>query len=189
MSEPAPLLSPLKPATAEPRLWTPSGFATDVWRTIDDDTPLPIAGYAIVSLARWRTEQATLASLGVPIGIVVQPSEALDFVADDIARLAVIALAFPKFTDGRAYSTARRLREAGYSGDIRATGDVLLDQLPLMLRAGFTSFEITSAATIQALEATSLPAVLRVYQASAESATYRWQSRPTIRRAANDRVI
>jgi phosphoadenosine phosphosulfate reductase len=184
MSEPAPLFSPLKPATAEPRLWAPSGFAADVWRTIDDDAPLPIAGHAIISLARWRAEQTTLAALGVPIGIVVQPSEALDFEADDISRLAVVALVFPKFTDGRAYSTARRLRGIAYAGEIRATGDVLLDQIPLMLRAGFTSFEITSASTIHALEAASLPAVSRVYQASAESAAYRWQSRPATKRPA-----
>jgi uncharacterized protein (DUF934 family) len=58
-----------------------------------------------------------------------------------------------------------------------------------MLRAGFTSFEITSASTIRALEADSLPAVLRVYQASAESAAYGWQSRRTTRHAANNRAI
>jgi phosphoadenosine phosphosulfate reductase len=167
MSEPAPLLSPLKPATTEARLWTASGFAADSWRTIGDDVAFPIAGYAVISLLRWRAEQATLAALGVPIGIVVQPSETLDLAADDIARIAIIALAFPKFTDGRAYSTARRLRESGYAGEIRATGDVLLDQLPLMLRAGFTSFEITSAATTQALAAAPLPALSRAYQAGA----------------------
>ena len=186
MSEPAPLLSPLKPATTEPRLWTASGFVSDSWRAIGDDIAFPIAGHAIISLARWRAEQATLAALGAPIGIAVQPSEALDFIADDIARLAVIALAFPKFTDGRAYSTARRLREAGYAGDIRATGDVLLDQLPLMLRAGFTSFEITSAATIQALEAATLPALSRVYQSGTVMAARQFRSRRTSRIAAGE---
>jgi len=186
MSEPAPLLSPLKPATAEPRLWTASGFAADAWRTIGDDIAFPIAGYAVIALARWRAEQATLAALGVPIGIAVQPSETLDFVADDIARLAVIALAFPKFTDGRAYSTARRLREAGYTGDVRATGDVLLDQLPLMLRAGFTSFEITSAATIRALATGPLPALSRVYQLGATTAVEKPRSRRAARLAVRE---
>lgn len=186
MSEPAPLLSPLKPATAEPRLWTASGFIADSWRTVGDDVVFPIAGYAIVSLPRWRAEQATLAALGVPIGIAVQPSETLDFVADDIARLAVIALVFPKFTDGRAYSTARRLREAGYVGEIRATGDVLLDQLPLMLRAGFTSFEIASAATIQALAAAPLPALSRVYQVGAVTAAHKLRSRRATRTAVGE---
>jgi uncharacterized protein (DUF934 family) len=177
MSEPAPLFSPLKPATTEPRLWTGSGFAADRWQVIGDDAPLPIAGYAIISLTRWRSEQAALAALGVPIGTLVQPSEMLDLETDDVARLAVIALVFPKFTDGRAYSIARRLREGGYAGEIRAMGDVLLDQLPLMLRTGFTSFETTSVATVRALEVAPPPAVSRVYQAGAESADHSWHSR------------
>ncbi len=177
MSEPAPLFSPLKPITIEPQLWTGSGFVADPWREISDDEPFPIGGHAIVTIARWRAEQATLAALGVAIGSTVQSSEALDFATDDVDRLAVIALRFPKFTDGRAYSTARRLREGGYTGEIRAVGDVLLDQLPLMLRAGFTAFEITSAATIRALEAAPLPAVSRVYQAAAETADRDWRSR------------
>lgn len=177
MSEPAPLFSPLKPATTEPRLWTGSSFVADPWKVIGDDAAFPIGGQAIITLARWRADQATLAGLGVPVGVVVQPADTLDIETDDVARLAVIALVFPKFTDGRAYSTARRLRESGYTGEIRAVGDVLLDQLPLMLRAGFTAFEITSAATIRALEAAPLPAVSRVYQAGAETSARDWRSR------------
>jgi uncharacterized protein (DUF934 family) len=177
MSEPAPLLSPLAPDTAEPRLWTGTSFVTDPWRVISDDEPFPIGGHALVTIARWRSEQATLAALGVAVGATVQSSETLDFATDDIPRLAVIALRFPKFTDGRPYSTARRLREGGYTGEIRAIGDVLLDQLPLMLRAGFTAFEITSAASIRALENAPLPAVSRVYQGATETANRDWCSR------------
>ena len=60
----------------------------------------------------------------------------------DVARLDLIALHFPKFSDGRAYSQARLLRERlGYQGELRATGGVLQDQLPFMLRCGFDSFE------------------------------------------------
>ncbi len=177
MSEPAPLFSPLKPKTTEPRLWTGETFIADPWRVLADDAPFPIGGHAIVSLPRWREEQATLAALGVPIGIIVQSSETIDVETDDLARLSVVALVFPKFTDGRAYSAARRLRENGYAGEIRATGDVLLDQLPLMLRAGFSTFEITNVATIRALDAAPLPAVSRVYQAGAEATDHGWRSR------------
>ncbi len=185
MSEPAPLFSPLKPVTTAPRLWTGSRFVADPWRVIDDSADFPIGGYAIVSLARWRADRTSDAAFSGPVGVIVQPSEALDFESDDVARLTVIALAFPKFTDGRAYSAARRLREGGYAGEIRATGDVLLDQLPLMLRAGFTTFEITSAATIRALEAAPLPAVSRVYQTGAETAVHGWRSRRTAGAAAH----
>jgi uncharacterized protein (DUF934 family) len=68
---------------------------------------------------------------------------------DDVRQLGarldgvnLIVLNFPKFTDGRAYSQARLLRERlGYRGELRATGAVFLDQLPFLLRCGFDSFE------------------------------------------------
>ena len=76
-------------------------------------------------------ESATLANTDRP--------EAL---APDLARLKLIVLHFPKFTDGRAYSQARTLRgRLGYRGELRATGQVLRDQLPFLLRCGFDSFE------------------------------------------------
>ncbi len=55
-------------------------------------------------------------------------------------RLALIEVSFPKFRDGRGYSAGRILREAGYTGELRAEGDVLVDQIPLMRRCGFDSF-------------------------------------------------
>ena len=179
MSEPSPLLAPLKPAVTAARLWNGQRFVPDAWRTIADADPFPIEGRAIVSLKRWRADQEVLAAHGVPVGIKIDVAEAIDPAADDLGRLAVIALVFPKFSDGRAYSTARNLREVvGYRGEIRATGDVLLDQLPLMLRCGFDAFEIVNAATIAALEAAPVPAVSRVYPSGAETVTAGvWKSR------------
>lgn len=61
---------------------------------------------------------------------------------DRLAAARLVVLNFPKFTDGRAYSQARLLRERlGYKGGLRATGAVLRDQLPFLLRCGFDSFE------------------------------------------------
>ena len=178
MAEPDLLLAPLKPASVAPRLWTGAGFVADTWHTLGPDDTLPIEGRAIVSLARWRAEQASIAALGVPVGVKLLPGEALDGSTDDIARLGVIALVFPKFTDGRAYSTARHLRDVlDYRGEIRATGDVLLDQLPLMLRCGFNAFEIVNAATLRALEQAPVPAVSRIYQRGAEVSPTVWRSR------------
>ena len=169
MSEPTPLLAPLKPLHVPPRLWRAGAFVEDSWRTIGDDEPLPIAGRAIISLKRWRADQTALAASGVPVGARLEPGELPEPAADDIARLDVIALPFPKFSDGRSYSAARRLREGGFKGELRAIGDVLLDQLPLMLRAGFDAFEISHAATIKALETGDVPAVTRVYQSGNEA--------------------
>lgn len=185
MSEPTPLLPPLKPRTVEPRLWNGSAFVRDPWRTIPDDAPMPIEGRAIVTLARWRSEQAVLEGTGIPIGIAVDPArDTIDPSGDNIDRLQVIALSFPKYTDGRAYSEARRLREAQYQGEIRAIGDVLLDQLPLMLRCGFDAFEITNAPTIEALERSPLPAVSRIYQSGARHAPHPWRHRPSLSRSS-----
>ena len=115
MSEPSPLLAPLKPAVTAARLWNGQRFIPDAWRTIADADPFPIEGRAIVSLKRWRADQEVLAAHGVPVGIKIDVAEAIDPAADDLGRLAVIALVFPKFSDGRAYSTARNLREVvGY---------------------------------------------------------------------------
>ncbi len=64
-----------------------------------------------------------------------------------LGHLALIALVFPKFRDGRAYSQARLLRERySYRGELRATGDVLRDQFQFLLRAGFDSFEVKKPA-------------------------------------------
>ena len=64
-----------------------------------------------------------------------------------LGRLAAVALVFPTFRDGRAYSQARLLRERhGYDGELRATGQVLRDQFLFLLRAGFDSFEVSKEA-------------------------------------------
>ena len=69
-------------------------------------------------------------------------TDPVEDLAPHVGRLRLIVLSFPKFSDGRAYSQARLLRgRLGYAGELRATGGVLQDQLPFMLRCGFDSFE------------------------------------------------
>lgn len=178
MAEPKPLLVPLKPRTSAPRIWTPRGFQPEAWQAIADDAQAAPGSSVIVSLARWRREHTALLAIHDRVGVVLSPPEAIDAAADRLGELALISLAFPKFSDGRAYSTARRLREIiGFRGVLRATGDVLLDQLPLMLRCGFDSFEIVDSATLAALERDHLPAITRTYQRSA-GGDGRWRLRP-----------
>ena len=168
MSEPKPLFAPLKPRQAAARIWHHGAFVVDQWRHIGDAEPVPARARVIVSLGRWRAERTTLESHADAIGVRLEPAEAIDATSDGLQRLALVVLPVPKFSDGRSYSTARRLRQAGYRGEIRATGDVLLDQIPLLLRSGFDAFEITHAATQSALERGTLPAVTRAYQVGAE---------------------
>jgi uncharacterized protein (DUF934 family) len=178
MAEPKPLLAPLRPVSRAARLWTAVTFAADRWRSIADDAEFPIEGHGIISLQRWRAEQPARAATTLAIGIRVAPAESLDPAIDRLDRLGLIALSFAKFTDGRAYSTARRLREQWrFRGEIRATGDVLLDQLPLMLRSGFDAFEIVDAATLAALEQGNVPAVSRTYQRNIGEDRLAWRAR------------
>ncbi len=80
---------------------------------------------------------------GTPLGIRLHSDQSPELIAADVPQFAVVALEFPKFRDGRAYSYARLLRERyGFKGELRAVGDVLLEQLFFMLRTGFDAFEI-----------------------------------------------
>jgi uncharacterized protein (DUF934 family) len=114
----------------------------DRWQHLADDADLP-PGPVIVSLARWKRERATLLERGEPVGVRLPNTANVSELAEDLPKLAVVALEFPKFADGRAHSQARLLRERhGYRGELRAVGDVLRDQLFFMARNGFDAFEL-----------------------------------------------
>lgn len=135
-------------------------FEPDDWTVIAADAPVPAAGRAILPLARWLAERDALSGDNRPLGVLVQPGEDVRTLAADLSRLSVIALAFPAFTDGRGYSSARILREElGYQGELRAVGDVLLDQVPHFHRCGFDALVITNAPTREALSRGHIPDV------------------------------
>ncbi|WP_375428285.1 DUF934 domain-containing protein [uncultured Sphingomonas sp.] len=93
-----------------------------------------------------------------------------------LGQLALVEVSFPTFRDGRGYSAARILREGGYTGELRAAGDVLVDQLPFMRRCGFDSFapenELDAAALKRALDRYD-----HQYQRAADSAVPVWKLR------------
>ncbi len=91
-------------------------------------------------------------------------------------RLALVEIAFPKYRDGRGYSSARILREAGYTGELRAQGDVLVDQIAFMKRCGFDSFA-PEAPLNQADVKAALSRYDHVYQAAADAAVPVWRHR------------
>ena len=116
----------------------------DAWITVADDAELPDAP-AIVTLDRWQAERDRLIGRNAPLGIRLESGQSPAGIAGDLDRFSVVALEFPVFTDGRAFTTARILRERyGYSGEIRAVGDVLRDQILFMVRCGFDAFEMDS---------------------------------------------
>ena len=133
-------------------LFRETGIVDDVWTRLADDGPVPADGPVLVSFARWREARAALLARRGPVGVALANTDPVDSLASDIARLDLIALHFPKFSDGRAYSQARLLRgRMGYGGELRATGNVLRDQLPFMVRCGFDSFESEQKGFVDAL--------------------------------------
>lgn len=117
--------------------------AEDRWITLADDAPLPADQPVVVSHGRWLAERAALDGRNAPLGLALPNTADAEALNGDVHRFDLIALHFPKFGDGRAYSQARILRERlGFKGELRATGNVLRDQLMAMHRAGFDAFEI-----------------------------------------------
>ncbi|MDB5455961.1 MAG: hypothetical protein JWP92_1546 [Caulobacter sp.] len=122
--------------------WAENSFVSVV-----DEDAVP-AGDVIVSLKRFLAEGEALLTNSRRVGVRIEADEAVEDLAYDLPRLAVVAVAFPKYRDGRAYSSARLLRQRlGFKGEIRAVGDVLQEQAGFMVRCGFDAFEPADGAT------------------------------------------
>jgi uncharacterized protein (DUF934 family) len=109
----------------------------DAWHLVEDEAT--VDSHAIVSLDRWN---AAHESFGEPVGVVLRSNQSPEDITER-DRLALIAVDFPAFTDGRGYTSARLLRSRlGYKGEIRAVGDVMRDEMFLMSRCGIDSFAL-----------------------------------------------
>jgi uncharacterized protein (DUF934 family) len=125
-------------------------FVADPWRALADDEPVPDAPRLIVSYARWLKERDALNALPAQLGLRLPNDVSPVKLSQDVSRFALVALNFPRFTDGRAYSQARLLRRRlGFSGELRAEGDVLRDQLLFMRRCGFDAFAVSERAIFE----------------------------------------
>ncbi|MCE9649570.1 MAG: DUF934 domain-containing protein [Parvibaculum sp.] len=117
-------------------------FVADAWQTVADDEALP-DGPVIVSLDRWKKEQNLLLARGGKLGIRLKSGEEPALVADHLDKFDVVALEFPAYRNGRAFSYARLLRERyDYKGEVRAVGAVLRDQFYYLVRVGFDALEV-----------------------------------------------
>lgn len=116
-----------------------------ILRLAETDAPETVAipaGKVIVPLSVWQAQRTALESRK-ELGIWIASSERPEELKDDLPRFQVIAVDFPKFADGRGYSIAYNLRaRLGYTGELRAIGDVLRDQLFYMQRVGFDAFAV-----------------------------------------------
>lgn len=117
-------------------------LAEDSFVHLDDEAPLSDAPM-LVSCERFERDREALLARKQPVGIRVAGNCEVEKLEPQLSHLALVAIEFPKFTDGRGYSLARRLRDQlGYQGHIRAYGNVLRDQLGYMDRVGFDEFEL-----------------------------------------------
>jgi uncharacterized protein (DUF934 family) len=119
----------------------------DNYLRVPDEEPIPDGVPAIVPGKRFLADAGELSRRDAPVGVIWPNDRRVAELEPWLSRLALVALNFPKFRDGRAYSQARLLRERfGFTGELRATGDVLRDQFQFLLRAGFDSFEVKKPA-------------------------------------------
>ncbi len=145
-------------------IWRDGAFWRDAWIKVEANGVLADAP-AVLTKARWVARRNELANHTAPLGLRLEPGEAIDDIVADLPGFALIALSFPKFSDGRAFSTARLLREKyNFAGELRAVGNVLADQIPFMRRVGFDSYEVTNPPTRRALAEGRIADVTLHYQ-------------------------
>ena len=138
----------------------------DAFRFRDDPAPEATP----VALDAFLSDQSNATA------VRIEPGEDARRLLPVLDRVALVEVAFPAFRDGRGYSSGRILREAGYAGELRAAGDVLVDQIPLMRRCGFDSF-VANAPVDRAVLDRSLSRHDFVYQAAADAAVPVWKLR------------
>lgn len=140
----------------------------DRYLRVDDDAPVPDRVAVILPAKRFMADAGELIRRDGSLGVAWPNDRRVAELEPWLGHLALIALAFPKFRDGRAYSQARQLRETyGFRGTLRATGDVLRDQFHFLVRAGFDSFEVKKPADAHAF-AEVLSRYSVVYQPGAD---------------------
>ena len=159
-------------------------LVADNWLKLDSAEALTQAAQnadVIVPLAVWKSHRDALTSRPGNIGVLLAPVDDPAAVAKDFANLTLIAVQFPKFTDGRGYSTARLLRSRyGWTGELRAVGDVQRDQLFYLSRCGFDSYEMADSTDV-ASALSAFKDFTEAYQTSVD------QPQPLFRRRSGEK--
>ncbi|OMG52449.1 oxidoreductase [Azonexus hydrophilus] len=162
-----------------------AAITVDTWKTLEtgpeeaaETIALP-AGDVIFPLAVWLARKNEIISCHKRIGLLLQPDERVEDVADDLDYFVVIAVNFPKFVDGRGYTTASLLRQRyHYQGELRAVGDILHDQLYYLKRVGFDAWALKDGKNPDYAVSAGFTTFSDAYQASTD------QPEPYFRRRA-----
>jgi hypothetical protein len=146
-----------------------AAWADDDFVMVGLEDSVPLSGKVILPLSRYEAEAPAILAQGRKVGVRLEGADEVEALAPFLADLSVIALEFPKFRDGRSFSSARLLRERfGYRGEIRAVGEVLRELAAFMMRCGFDAFEPTDGSTPEEWAAT-VHRYRHVYQRAADS--------------------
>jgi len=161
----------------------------DPWTVLDDGAALPSDEKIDVAVRydRWREEYDVLLSRKGRLGVTLSSDQPPALIEDDLERLDLVVVDFPKFTDGRGFSTARLLRERyGFTGEIRAAGHWIRDQMVFLKRCGVDAFSVSDEQSLAGwLEAQREISV--VYQPAADDRS--WVSRLRSDRAARSAAV
>ncbi|MBD9372419.1 DUF934 domain-containing protein [Rhizobium sp. ARZ01] len=161
------------------KIWKETGFVTDdPWVIETDETKAGSNEKAIIAIEDFLARVAGCSEDS--LGVLIKPADDVRRLIQYLGRIALVAVAFPAFNDGRAFSHASLLRSRlGFKGEVRAVGDVLIDQIPLMLRCGIDSFAVSNATALKRLGESRLPGIANHYQPtarpSADTKSYSWR--------------
>jgi uncharacterized protein (DUF934 family) len=151
------------------RLLRDGAIVVDEWRTAGDDAgalDTPAGDALMVALAEFRAESERWLARAGPLGVILAPADDEQELVPHLSRLALVAAEFTSVSEGRGYTQGRLLRERwGFTGELRARGAVRRDQVFLLARCGFNSFELPESELEGAL------AALRTF-----SAAYQWSN-------------
>ncbi len=161
------------------KIWKETGFVgDDPWVIETEETKVGSNEKAIIGLEDFLARAKEGKEGG--FGVLIKPADDVRRLAGHLDRVALVAVAFPAFNDGRAFSHASLLRSRlGFTGEVRAVGDILIDQIPLMLRCGIDSFAVSNATALKRLAENRLPGIANHYQPTAkpsmEAKSYSWR--------------
>lgn len=152
-------------------VWTEEGFVSDdPWITPGTEPAEGSNGRPLLSLDLALARLASDRELD-GVGIIVEPCEDVGRLAPYVERIALVAVRFAAFNDGRAFSQAALLRSRyGFTNDMRAVGDVLIDQIPMMLRCGISSVAVSNSVAQKRLSEGRLPGIRHHYQPATRQA-------------------
>ena len=163
------------------RIWKETGFvAADPWIIETEEVKAGEGQQALLTIDELIERADNSNEVG--LGVLIKPADDVARLEPYLYRLELIAVVFPAFNDGRGFSHASLLRERlGYTNELRAVGDVLIDQVPLMLRCGFDSFAVSNETALRRLSENRLPGIAVHYQPTARAAktgeAYSWRRR------------